>query len=96
MLYNWLNLVPRGIGHTTAACGKNVQPCVVVVSSMHEAQLINNMPDVGAVSLPDLRKRLHGWSTPLVFDFQTVLNIVNQYEGRLTAIQCALDGVRYE
>jgi len=87
-MYKWiLRGITRRAGHTTAAAGKSDRAVIVVEPTERQAEDVRRRFGVDAVSLVNAEACLIGNGRPVVFDVETVREIVGCYEGLLDEIK---------
>lgn len=92
--YKWILNLPRGVGHTTAACGNGDREHTVILPTAQDAERVQREHDVPTVTLADMSVPGRREMGPVVFDAFTVQHIVREYESKLNRLQLRLSNQR--
>lgn len=92
--YSWVLALPRGVGHTAAACGQPSPGRIVVVGTLSEAERQRKRYGVRAVHLGEAATALLGSQAPVVFNLGAVREVVLTYQAEVDRLRAEIASLR--
>lgn len=92
--YSWILALPRQVGHTAAACGKQTPDRFVVTRDHMEGDRLEREYGVKARSLDEAEDALRGKAVPVVFDLDAVQVIVSDHRVQIASLRDRLERAR--